>query len=93
MYQYKRPEKELDEAKKPGQVINKPPESAYYRRTTNGGPKYLKDVIERIQHNEPAPYVLIAYGSLDGNWVRVEDYGLRPDKERFTLKFYSQNNP
>lgn len=32
----------------------------------------------------------VAYGSGDGHWVRAQDYAIRPDKERFTIKFYGE---
>jgi hypothetical protein len=35
--------------------------------------------------NEPT-----AYGSGDGNWVRAQDLELRPDRERFKIKFYGE---
>lgn len=41
MFQYKRPEMELDPAKKPGQIISRPPQAMY-----------LRDVIRRIEASE-----------------------------------------
>lgn len=38
MNQYKRPEKELDPAKKPGQIVNPIPESLLYKPTHGGYP-------------------------------------------------------
>lgn len=40
---YKRPEMELDPAKLPGQIINRPPQAVY-----------LRDVIRRIEQTEGA---------------------------------------
>jgi hypothetical protein len=50
MSYHKRPEK--DTINPPGQIITRPPEQMYYRSTTKG-PVYLRDVIKRIQAEEP----------------------------------------